>query len=254
MLENIAVALGELPFVSIVFLTLWLVVMILVPVFKWMWGSGAERIGISLGVVFQVATVVALLAVTLPPPVLLAVAVMVPLLGWLSEFIGCRTGFPFGPYNYTDVLQPQVGSVPAIIPLAWLMMMPPAWAVAEILVGPSHPLLFALTAGVAFTAWDLFLDPQMVHWDFWRWHNRGRYFGIPLVNFVGWLVVSTLITALIYALLPIGTLPVRALLLMYAITWILETIAQALFWNLRGSAAVGFVAMGALVTAAAVAL
>ncbi|TVQ39851.1 MAG: carotenoid biosynthesis protein [Spirochaetaceae bacterium] len=247
-------ALAELPLASTIFLVLWLLSMIMVPVVKWIWGAGAERIGISVGVLFQVATVVALLSVALPYPVVIALAFLIPTLGWLSEFAGCRTGIPFGPYSYTDVLQPQLGRVPVIIPLAWLMMMPPAWAVAELLVGSARPLLFAATAGLAFTAWDLFLDPQMVHWDFWRWHRRGRYFGIPLINFVGWFLVSAAITALIYALLPIAGLPLHALLLMYAITWLLETIAQAVFWNLRGSAIAGFIAMGALVMAASTAL
>ena len=254
MIDLLSRGLVQLPLISIIFLILWLVSMIMVPIVKWIWGDGAERVGISVGVLFQAATVVALLAAALPLWTVVVLAVAIPFLGWLSEFVGCRTGFPFGRYNYTDVLQPQIGSVPLIIPLAWLMMMPPAWAVAELLVGTARPLLFAVTAGVAFTAWDLFLDPQMVHWDFWRWKQPGRYFGIPLINFLGWLVVAAAISALIYAVLPIAALPLYALLLMYAITWILETVAQALFWNLRGSAIVGFIAMGTLVLLASLAL
>ncbi len=250
---------SELPLTATVFLVLWLLVMILVPVLKWVWGDGAERLGISLGVIFQAATIVVLLAVSLPAAVVVAVCIAVPGLGWFSEFIGCRTGIPFGRYHYTDVLQPQLLRVPAVIPLAWLMMMPPAWGVAALLVGfPSGEgaaylaslVGFSAVSGAAFTAWDFFLDPQMVHWNFWQWDQRGAYFGIPLVNFAGWFLVSTLISGILFALLPIAGLPLMALLMMYAITWLLETIAQTFFWNLRGSAGVGFLIMGAFSVAA----
>jgi hypothetical protein len=50
-----------------------------------------------------------------------------------------------------------------LVPLAWLMMLPPAWAVARLVAG-GPGIAFILTAALAFTAWDLFLDPQMVAW------------------------------------------------------------------------------------------
>ncbi|GII82006.1 hypothetical protein Sru01_69880 [Sphaerisporangium rufum] len=41
------------------------------------------------------------------------------LLGYAAEWVGIRTGFPFGEYRYTDVLWPQLGGVPVIVALAW---------------------------------------------------------------------------------------------------------------------------------------
>ncbi|MBK9747058.1 MAG: carotenoid biosynthesis protein [Chloroflexi bacterium] len=61
-------------------------------------------------------------------------------LAWLTEFIGHTTGFPFGSYDYTPRLQPQVGGVPLLIPLAWLMMLPPAWAMARVINLTPSPL------------------------------------------------------------------------------------------------------------------
>jgi len=115
------------------------------------------------------------------------------LVGVIVEAIGIRTGLPFGDYRYTERLQPQVLGVPVVVALAWAGMGLPAWAVAGRLVH-STPARIALGA-VALTAWDLFLDPQMVGEGFWEWPGGGFYRGIPLSNYVGWLVVSVVLMA-----------------------------------------------------------
>jgi len=121
--------------------------------------------------------------------------------------------------------------------------LPPAWAVAERLTGGARGVGFVVLSGLAFTAWDLFLDPQMVAWGFWEWEQPGGYFGIPWVNFAGWFAASALMTALIAP----APLPVAPLLLIYAVTWFLETVGQAVFWRMPGSALVGSAAMGLFV-------
>ena len=96
---------------------------------------------------------------------------------------------------------------------------------------------------LAFTAWDLFLDPQMVGWGYWVWAEPGGYFGIPWINFFGWFVASALITFAVRPQQP----PITPLLAIYTITWFLQTVGQALFWNMLGPALVGFVGMGIFV-------
>lgn len=66
------------------------------------------------------------------------VAVVVVALAWAAEAFGVATGFPFGAYRYTAVLQPQVAYVPLLF--CWLMLLPLAWAVAEAIVGHVWPL------------------------------------------------------------------------------------------------------------------
>jgi lycopene beta-cyclase len=173
---------------------------------------------------------------------------------WLAEWIGSSTGLFFGSYHYTSLLQPQLLGVPLIIPLAWLMMLPPSWAIASAILGlPSRltglrqRFLFALLSALAFTAWDLFLDPQMVRWGLWIWETpgsqsilRASYFGIPWQNYLGWFLVSGLITFLFGRI----DLPVGPLMIVYLITWILQTIGQFFFWGLPGPALFGFLGMG----------
>lgn len=92
------------------------------------------------------------------------------------------------------------------------------------------------------TAWDLFLDPQMVAWGLWVWTQPGGYFDIPWINFLGWLLASALITAVVRP----GPLPTRPLMLIYGITWLLESLGLLFFWGLPGPALVGFAGMGSL--------
>ena len=83
----------------------------------------------------------------------------------------------------------------------------------------------------------------MVGWGFWVWEQPGQYFGIPLSNYLGWILVSTLITL---AARP-KDLPVGPLALVYVVTWILQTIGQGIFWSQPGPAIVGFFGSGLFV-------
>ena len=151
----------------------WILTMISVPIVRWTLGDAALPTAVSLGVLMQVIAVcVVLISAWGVRRALITIGVIVAL-AWLTEFIGHTTGFPFGSYDYTPRLQPQVGGVPLLIPLAWLMMLPPAWAMASVINLPPQPplrgergrqtwgvrLRFIVVTALAFTAWDLFLDP-----------------------------------------------------------------------------------------------
>ncbi|HXF61282.1 MAG TPA: carotenoid biosynthesis protein [Caldilineaceae bacterium] len=161
---------------------------------------------------------------------------------WLIEYIGSTTGLPFGAYRYTALLQPQLGDVPLLIPLAWLMMLPAAWTIGALLA-PHSRLAHGIISAAAMTAWDLFLDPQMVAWGAWGWESPGGYFGIPWLNFAGWFLSAALLTWLARP----PALPILPLLWVYTLTWALQSIGLALFWNMIGPALAGCAVMGAFV-------
>jgi putative membrane protein len=228
---------------TLALLAVWTLAMIVQPILLWMWGQAAFRAGMSLAVVIQAVTVLVILAGSWGWQRTASLLALVAVSAYLAELLGSQTGFPFGKYHYTGVLQPQAAGVPLLIPLAWLMMLPPSWAVARLIVGEQgHFAVFVFLSALAFTAWDLFLDPQMAAWGFWVWETPGPYFGIPLVNYLGWLLVSALITALARP----RDLPLAPLAAVYAITWLLQTIGQGLFWAQPGPAAVGFLGMGGM--------
>ncbi len=282
--------LAENPILSFL-ITPWFLAMISIPILRWTIGELILPWGVAFGVVLQVAAVLSVLRVAWGGKRTVQIVALVLPLAWLIEFVGSRTGFPFGAYRYTATLQPQLGGVPLLIPLAWLMMLPCAWAVGmqicelritnydfayrhstlspcHLVTLSKHPLAFiqfVLISAAAFTAWDFFLDPQMVAWGYWVWEQPGGYFGIPWVNFVGWFGASALITALVFTIYdlrftiydlrhsPLATRhsPLVSgsfhLIFIYAATWLLQTIGQLVFWNMPGPALVGFVAMGLFV-------
>jgi uncharacterized membrane protein len=119
------------------------------------------------------------------------------------ERVGTQTGLPFGRYAYTSALQPQIAHVPAIVPLAWFAMGLPAREAAHAALGErSTPARRIALGAAALTAWDLFLDPQMVGEGYWVWARRGIYRGIPLGNFAGWFLTGLGVMAALEALLP----------------------------------------------------
>ncbi len=174
----------------------------------------------------------------------------------IVERVGTRTGFPFGRYEYTDALRPQVAGVPVIVPLAWFAMAVPAREAAHGALGErSNPVTRAVVGAAALTAWDLFLDPQMVGEGYWRWARHGLYRGIPLRNFVGWFVTGLGVMALLEAVLPPSHDPADAdasHVGQYAYMAVMETIGFARFFRDPLVAAVGGAAMLPVATAAVV--
>jgi putative membrane protein len=128
-------------------------------------------------------------------------------LSWLIEHVGATTGFPFGAYTYTDVLQPQVlGVVPLAIPFAWLLIVTAAVGVGELVLGRDGGSAYAerrvsatkvLMAAAFALLLDVTIEPFAVHINhYWVWSDSpsGSYYGIPASNFVAWFVTSLVLS------------------------------------------------------------
>jgi uncharacterized membrane protein len=110
----------------------------------------------------------------------------------LLENLSIATGFPFGHYHYTG--GGKIFQVPWFIGLAYLATGYLAWVLATVLLGDvrrNSPWLTAIgtpvIAAFAMTAWDLALDPSAsTIRQAWVWEDGGGFFGVPLVNFLGW--------------------------------------------------------------------
>ena len=232
--------------VQALLISLWVLTMIALPIVNWTFSWETTVKAITAGVIVQICAVVAVLWKFWGTAKTVRVSILVFLLGWVAEAIGSHTGYPFGEYAYTEILQPQILGVPMLIPLAWMMMLPPSWGVASAISSRFdqrwQTAVFIILSATAMTAWDLFLDPQMVAWGLWAWASPSGFYGIPWSNYLGWLLVSALITAIIRP----NKMPIPGLLLIYTITWILQTIGLGVFWKLPGPAIVGSFFMGML--------
>src|SRR5512141_2772262 len=148
-------------------LLIWVLTMLSLPLLGWILGEGYLLRGMSVGVLMQSTAVLIILYNAWGFARTAKTLLVVSILSYLAELLGSSTGIPFGKYYYSNLLQPQIAGVPLLIPLAWFMMLPPAWAIAEIIAPRSNsrfPIYHVLISALAFTAWDLFLDPQMVNW------------------------------------------------------------------------------------------
>jgi len=168
------------------------------------------------------------------------------------ERIGSATGRPFGRYRYSGVLRPSVAGVPALVPGAWFAMSLPARETAHtVLSARSNAAARIALGAAALTAWDLFLDPQMVGEGYWRWERSGRYRGIPLTNYAGWLAAGAGLMALLELVAPPAPSGDRALVGVYGWMAVMETLGFAAFFDDRLVAAVGGLAMVPLAAVAA---
>ena len=122
---------------------------------------------------------------------------------WVAEFASTRVGLPFGLYHYTESTRGRelyVANVPFFDSLSFVFLAYAAFGVARLVLrrgrgGMSRPRL-ALAAGVLMMLLDVVIDPLAVRGDRWflgrvfYYPEGGVYFGVPLSNFAGWVVVG----------------------------------------------------------------
>jgi uncharacterized membrane protein len=98
------------------------------------------------------------------------------------EWLGSRTGFPFGVYSYATAPAPTLLTVPLIVPLGWFALT----LAATLLAGGR-----AWLAGLLMVAWDVGLEPLMTAERYWRWNDPAPLWaGAPVQNFLGWWAVG----------------------------------------------------------------
>ena len=121
-------------------------------------------------------------------------------LAWLAEFASTRIGVPFGLYHYTESTRGRelyIANVPFMDSLSFTFLAYAAFCLARAVRQRSPPAT-ALLAGLLMMALDVVIDPLAVRGDRWflgrifYYPEGGVYFGVPLSNFAGWLVVGSL--------------------------------------------------------------
>lgn len=124
--------------------------------------------------------------------------------GFAVETTGVATGFPYGTFYYSDSLGPKVaGLVPYLLPLSWAPLVlgaVAATATPESEDGPWRWVTWIFSAAVLLTLLDGVLDPGAASLGFWVWPEGGLYYGVPVSNYLGWLLSSSLAAAVLLAL------------------------------------------------------
>jgi len=117
------------------------------------------------------------------------------------EWIGAKTGVPFGPYIYTDNMGWQIGGVlPFTIPLAWIIIITGGRYLVEAIRPGLSPRMFALAVGAVALLTDLNLE--IVAWKiraYWIWYpfEQGPVPAMPpWQNYAAWFVLGICFTRL----------------------------------------------------------
>jgi uncharacterized membrane protein len=137
-------------------------------------------------------------AVTYSPRAVLTFVAVCIVIGNTVENIGVRTGFPYGHYYFTHLMGPRILSVPIFLGLAYVGMAYLSWILASLILdgalAGTRMVTVPILATAIMLAWDLSSDPvwsTVLH--AWMWRDGGRYFGVPLTNFAGWILTNFVI-------------------------------------------------------------
>ena len=123
-------------------------------------------------------------------------------IGIFMEIIGTKTGLIFGgKYEFNLKLSPgpSISGIPLIIPLSWSGLIYMIINYCELVLGgsfyffPNQNITLLLLPSILMVLLDLVLDPIAVDEKRWGWRKSGTYYGVPLLNFVGWLFTTFLI-------------------------------------------------------------
>lgn len=109
---------------------------------------------------------------------------------YLIEFVGIKTGFPYGFFEYGIDLGPMIlGEVPLGLPVFFIPLVVNAYILVLLLFRKgSESFLFRLPLVVGTVlVLDLVLDPAAVAINFWS-YGSGLYYGVPLSNYLGWML------------------------------------------------------------------
>lgn len=105
----------------------------------------------------------------------------------LLEGIAITTGFPYGGFVYSDRIGYRLfATVPWTVSLAWTPLILAAYAIAANVFGSRNGRIAFTT--LTLLIFDVVLDPGAVRMGFWEFENAGYFYGVPLSNFVGWIV------------------------------------------------------------------
>lgn len=120
------------------------------------------------------------------------VFVFIAAAGFLLEWAGVQTGHIFGEYSYGTTLGPEIGGVPLIIGINWLILVYTTYYIATRLF--RRALLRIPATGLMMAAFDYLMEPVAMELDMWHWAGGE----IPLLNYGAWFVFSLIFATVLW--------------------------------------------------------
>ena len=129
--------------------------------------------------------------------------------GAVAEYVSMTCGTIFGStYSYVGgYFGPAPGGLPVLIPLYWFVYIYTAYLLTSTLLvrmqrkepnaedGNWALLVLLIVFDSLFVLGiDVILDPVMVKAGWWQWDEGGDFYNVPTGNFIGWFIVTFIVS------------------------------------------------------------
>ncbi len=140
---------------------------------------------------------------------ILYLLILTYIISTIAEVVSLKTrinffGVPYR-YHHNSVYFPSniwlFGVYPIEVTLAWVIFKYLSFCLAMLIIEAfSLPSIIGVfLTPLILVSVDLVLDPISVNINrMWEWGAKGRYFGIPIQNFIGWYMVGLVASSLWY--------------------------------------------------------
>ncbi|WP_414838288.1 bisanhydrobacterioruberin hydratase [Candidatus Nanosalina sp. VS9-1] len=116
---------------------------------------------------------------------------IVAVYAYVIEFIGLKTGWPYGNFEYLVELGPMISGVPLGLPLFFIPLVLNAYLLSNLFGFKKIWKRFA-TSLLLVLAVDAVLDPAAVSLGIWQ-YSSGLFYGVPVSNFLGWILSASVV-------------------------------------------------------------
>lgn len=115
----------------------------------------------------------------------------ITLYAYLIEYIGLKTGFPYGSFEYLIELGPMISGVPIGLPVFFIPLVLNSYILVNLANVESNFRRFIYSLGLVLVV-DAILDPAAVALGIWE-YSSGLYYGVPLSNYLGWILSASIV-------------------------------------------------------------
>lgn len=115
---------------------------------------------------------------------------------YIIEFVGLKTGWPYGEFEYLVSLGPHIFGLPLGLPLFFIPLVLNSYILISLIGVEKVYNKIPATAGFVLMV-DLVLDPAAVALGLWS-YSSGIYYSVPVSNFLGWVFSGLIATVLVH--------------------------------------------------------
>ena len=119
----------------------------------------------------------------------------ITLYAYMIEFIGLKTGFPYGSFEYLIELGPMIAGVPIGLPIFFIPLVLNAYLLVNLIGVNSKYRRFIYSLGLVLVV-DAVLDPAAVALGIWE-YTSSVFYGVPVTNYLGWILSGSIVLGIL---------------------------------------------------------